>query len=105
MISGLALVSVTAQHGDNQHRIFESLNNTGLTLTQADLLRNYLFMRLPTRGAAAYESLWLPLSRTSTARPTRRWSIHWETSRSPATTRPLATTPSQSSGISSQAAA
>jgi alkylated DNA nucleotide flippase Atl1 len=61
VISGLALVSVTAQRGDNPHRIFESLNNTGLRLTQADLLRNYLFMRLPTRGEAVYESLWLPL--------------------------------------------
>ncbi|PWW62805.1 GmrSD restriction endonuclease domain-containing protein [Actinokineospora spheciospongiae] len=63
VFSGLALVSVTAQQGDNPHRIFESLNNTGLRLTQADLLRNYLFMRLPTRGAAVYESLWLPLQK------------------------------------------
>jgi alkylated DNA nucleotide flippase Atl1 len=61
IISGLALVSVTAQRGDNAHRIFESLNNTGLRLTQGDLLRNYLFMRLPTRGAAVYQALWLPL--------------------------------------------
>jgi alkylated DNA nucleotide flippase Atl1 len=61
VISGLALVSVTAQRGDNVHRIFESLNNTGLRLTQADLLRNYLFMRLPTRGETVYRSLWLPL--------------------------------------------
>ena len=61
VMSGLALVSVAAQQGDNAHRIFESLNNTGLQLTQADLLRNYLFMRLPTRGEAAYQSLWMPL--------------------------------------------
>ncbi|PPK63787.1 DUF262 domain-containing protein [Actinokineospora auranticolor] len=61
VISGLALVSVISQQGDNPHRIFESLNNTGLRLTQADLLRNYLFMRLPTRGDVVYESRWLPL--------------------------------------------
>jgi Protein of unknown function DUF262 len=61
VMSGLALVSVAAQQGDNAHRIFESLNNTGLRLTQGDLLRNYLFMRLPTRGEAAYQSLWMPL--------------------------------------------
>lgn len=67
VITGLALVSVTAQRGDNVHRIFESLNNTGLKLTQADLLRNYLFMRLPTRGAAVYESIWLPLQQQLTA--------------------------------------
>lgn len=60
-ISGMALVSVVAQAGDNVYRIFESLNNTGLKLTQADLLRNYLFMRLPDRGEAVYGSLWFPL--------------------------------------------
>jgi len=64
VIAGLALVSVTAQHGDNAHRIFESLNNTGLRLTQGDLLRNYLFMRLPTRAETVYHSVWLPLQQT-----------------------------------------
>jgi alkylated DNA nucleotide flippase Atl1 len=59
--SRLTLVSVTADHGDNVHRIFESLNNTGLRLSQADLLRNYLFMRLPERGEHVYETHWLPL--------------------------------------------
>jgi alkylated DNA nucleotide flippase Atl1 len=59
--SRLTLVSVTAERSDNVHRIFESLNNTGLKLSQADLLRNYLFMRLPTRGAHVYETYWLPL--------------------------------------------
>ncbi|GGZ46669.1 MULTISPECIES: GmrSD restriction endonuclease domain-containing protein [Streptomyces rochei group] len=57
----LTLVAVTAERGDNVHRIFESLNNTGLKLSQADLLRNYLFMRLPTRGEHVYETYWLPL--------------------------------------------
>lgn len=59
--SRLTLVIVTAERGDNVHRIFESLNNTGLKLSQADLLRNYLFMRLPTRGEQVYETHWLPL--------------------------------------------
>ncbi|MEV8065870.1 DUF262 domain-containing protein [Streptomyces sp. NPDC085995] len=59
--SRLTLVAVTAERGDNVHRIFESLNNTGLKLSQADLLRNYLFMRLPTRSEHVYETYWLPL--------------------------------------------
>ncbi|MEV1142740.1 DUF262 domain-containing protein [Micromonospora sp. NPDC049799] len=67
VITGLALVSVTAQPGDNVYRIFESLNNTGLKLTQGDLLRNYLFMRLPTRGETVYQSLWLPLQNRLTS--------------------------------------
>jgi alkylated DNA nucleotide flippase Atl1 len=61
--SRLTLVSVTADRDDNVHRIFESLNNTGLKLSQADLMRNYLFMRLPKTGAKVYEKHWLPLQR------------------------------------------
>lgn len=63
---GLALVSVTAQKDDNVHRIFESLNNTGLQLTQGDLLRNHLFMRLDDKAEAAYTDLWLPLQKSLT---------------------------------------
>jgi uncharacterized protein with ParB-like and HNH nuclease domain/alkylated DNA nucleotide flippase Atl1 len=64
VIRGLSLVSVTAQPGDNAYRIFESLNNTGLALKQGDLLRNYLFMRLPTSGERVYNGVWLPLQQT-----------------------------------------
>jgi alkylated DNA nucleotide flippase Atl1 len=63
----LSLVEITADRGDNVYRIFESLNNTGLRLTQADLLRNYIFMLLPTRGEDVYCHVWLPMqSRLST---------------------------------------
>ncbi|MFB8756944.1 DUF262 domain-containing protein [Streptomyces sp. NPDC059852] len=62
--SRLALVAVTAERGDNVHRIFESLNNTGLKLSQADLLRNYLFMKLRARGEHVYETYWLPLQKS-----------------------------------------
>ncbi|MCW2932176.1 MAG: hypothetical protein JWM19_3138 [Actinomycetia bacterium] len=75
LMSGLSLVSVTASHGDNAYRIFESLNNTGLKLTQGDLLRNYLFMRLPTCGEAVYQSLWLPLQQS--LRPNELETLFW----------------------------
>ncbi len=58
---GLALVSISTHPDDNVHRIFQSLNNTGLRLTQGDLLRNYIFMRLPESGEEAYASYWKPL--------------------------------------------
>ena len=61
VINGLTLVAVTAQPGDNVHRIFESLNNTGLQLTQGDLLRNYFFMRLIDRSQVIYDSVWKPM--------------------------------------------
>jgi O6-methylguanine-DNA--protein-cysteine methyltransferase len=63
---GLALVAVVAEPQDNAHRIFESLNNTGLPLTQADLLKNYLFMRLGDRASAVYRAIWLPLEKKLT---------------------------------------
>lgn len=57
----LSIVEIAAHAEDNVRRIFESLNYTGQPLTQADLLRNYLFMRLPSRGDDVYERQWLPL--------------------------------------------
>ncbi len=59
----LALVAISAHAEDNVHRIFESLNYKGQPLTQADLLRNYLFMRLPHRGDEVYTHQWLPLQK------------------------------------------
>ncbi|WP_433456591.1 GmrSD restriction endonuclease domain-containing protein (plasmid) [Streptomyces sp. CA-142005] len=59
--SRMTLVAVSAEKDDNVHRIFESLNNTGLKLSQADLLRNYLFMKLRQRGQEVYDTYWLPL--------------------------------------------
>ncbi len=61
VLGGLSVVSVTTHPGDNVHRIFESLNNTGLRLTQGDLLRNYLFMRMPGRAQVVYAAEWHPL--------------------------------------------
>lgn len=59
----LALVAISAHADDNVHRIFESLNYKGQPLTQADLLRNYLFMRLPHCGDEVYTHHWLPLQK------------------------------------------
>ncbi len=67
VVRGLAIVVVTAEPGDNAHRIFESLNNTGLQLNQSDLLKNYLFMRLGERADVVYDSVWLPLEKKLSA--------------------------------------
>ncbi|MDQ4215490.1 DUF262 domain-containing HNH endonuclease family protein [Microbacterium capsulatum] len=61
VLNGLHFVTITTQDDDNVYRIFESLNNTGLPLTQADLIRNLVFMRLGDRGEAVYDSIWQPL--------------------------------------------
>jgi hypothetical protein len=57
----LDLVSITAERDDNVHRIFESLNNTGMSLSLGDLLRNHLFMLLPTRAKSVYRKIWAPM--------------------------------------------
>lgn len=57
----LTLVEITTHPDDNVHRIFESLNNTGLKLSQGDLLRNYVFMLLPTRAEHVYGAYWRPM--------------------------------------------
>ncbi|BCJ37148.1 hypothetical protein Athai_46510 [Actinocatenispora thailandica] len=59
----MELVCITSDRDDNVHRIFESLNNTGMTLGQSDLLRNYLFMLLPTRDEQVYRRHWEPMER------------------------------------------
>lgn len=61
VLGGLAFVSITAKGDDNVYRIFESINNTGVQLTQGDLVRNHVFMRLGAAGAATYASWWLPM--------------------------------------------
>lgn len=63
ILRGLAVVAVTAEATDNAYRIFESLNYTGKPLTQADLLKNYLFMRLHDRAELIYNTVWLPLEK------------------------------------------
>ena len=55
------MVEITTQEGDNVHRIFQSLNGTGVRLSQADLLRNHLFMLLRSRAEDVYESVWRPM--------------------------------------------
>lgn len=62
----LRFVAITADRADNVHRIFESLNDRGVRLTQADLLRNYVFMLLPRRAEHVYENIWRPMQESLT---------------------------------------
>jgi len=51
-------ISLDRDH-DNPQLIFESLNSTGLDLSQADLIRNYILMGLePEQQKHLYESYW-----------------------------------------------
>lgn len=46
----LQVVFIDLDKGERPYEIFESLNFKGKTLTQADLVRNYIAMKLPARG-------------------------------------------------------
>ena len=62
LLDEVEVVSITLGDADNEYRIFESLNWKGAPLSQADLLRNYFFMRIPTdQQQALYDSVWLPM--------------------------------------------
>jgi alkylated DNA nucleotide flippase Atl1 len=60
----LSLVFVTVDEGERPHKIFESINATGVGLSQSDLLRNYLFMALAERSNSVYTQSWRPLERS-----------------------------------------
>jgi predicted transport protein len=61
-IGRLVVVDVTLDAGDNPQLIFESLNSTGIDLSQSDLIRNFILMRLPEKQQTAlYESYWSKL--------------------------------------------
>jgi uncharacterized protein with ParB-like and HNH nuclease domain len=58
----LVLVSIVLDKDDNPYLIFESLNATGLPLTQADLIRNFFFMRIHVNlQGEMYAEHWMPM--------------------------------------------
>lgn len=60
--SYFSVVSIVLDADDNPYLVFESLNAKGRPLTQADLIRNFFFMRIHTdEQENIYQSLWLPM--------------------------------------------
>ena len=62
-IADLRIVDVTLQRGiDNPQLVFESVNSTGVDLTQSDLIRNYLLMGLAeAEQTRLYNEYWSKL--------------------------------------------
>ncbi|MGG0936984.1 DUF262 and DUF1524 domain-containing protein [Brevibacillus centrosporus] len=57
-------ISLDRDH-DNPQLIFESLNSTGLDLSQADLIRNFVLMKLePKEQTDLYTEYWYPMERS-----------------------------------------
>jgi len=59
-LNSLLFVEISLERGkDDPQRIFESLNSTGLELSQADLIRNYILMGLePLEQIRIFENYW-----------------------------------------------
>lgn len=65
-IKKLTIVDIALDSSqDNPQRIFESLNSTGLDLSQTDLIRNYVLMgRGKKRQDQIYKKYWLPMEKS-----------------------------------------
>lgn len=58
-ICRLEIINITLNNEDNPQLIFESLNSTGLDLSEGDKIRNYILMGLPKqRQDEYYEKYW-----------------------------------------------
>jgi len=58
-ITKLEIINITLNKEDNPQLIFESLNSTGLALSEGDKIRNYILMGLPTKTQNEYyEEYW-----------------------------------------------
>jgi uncharacterized protein with ParB-like and HNH nuclease domain len=62
-IKRLIFVEISLERGkDDPQRIFESLNSTGLDLSQSDLIRNFILMDLdPKDQNRIFEQIWNPI--------------------------------------------
>ncbi|WP_271255089.1 DUF262 domain-containing protein [Pseudanabaena sp. Chao 1811] len=60
--NNLSIVSVVLSTEDDPYLVFESLNAKGRALTQADLIRNYFFMRIHSDNQESiYKQYWQPM--------------------------------------------
>ena len=58
-ICRLEIISITLNQDDNPQLIFESLNSTGVALSEGDKIRNFILMGLPSKEQTDYyEKYW-----------------------------------------------
>lgn len=63
-IGKLEIISITLDQEDNAQLIFESLNSTGLALTEGDKIRNYVLMGLPAQNQTEYyDTYWAKIEK------------------------------------------
>ena len=58
-LTKLEIINITLNQDDNPQLIFESLNSTGVALSEGDKIRNFILMGLPSKQQAEfYEKYW-----------------------------------------------
>ncbi len=63
-ISRLVIINITLKQEDDPQLIFESLNSTGLALSEGDKIRNFILMGLPAKQQEKfYTSYWNPIEK------------------------------------------
>ena len=62
VIGGLEFVHINLSSGENPYKIFRSLNSTGVDLSEADLIRNFVFMHVKLDDQDEFDAtLWSPI--------------------------------------------
>ncbi len=62
IVNRLSIVGIVLESDDNPSIVFESLNARGRPLTEADLIRNYFFMKIDlNQQEMIYKEYWLPM--------------------------------------------
>lgn len=70
-IKKLEIINVRLEHDDDPQLIFESLNSTGLGLSESDKIRNYLLMSLSTSAQEmSYNLYWNKIEEATDYQPT-----------------------------------
>jgi uncharacterized protein with ParB-like and HNH nuclease domain len=63
----IVMVGLDLELGDDPQLIFETINSTGMQLTKADLIRNFLLMgQQPDKQKQLYEDYWVPMEQIIT---------------------------------------
>lgn len=71
-IERLQIISIELDSDDDAQLIFESLNSTGLALTEADKIRNYLLMSLtPEEQHMCFKNYWQKIELATGNQPTK----------------------------------
>lgn len=61
-IDKLKIVWIQLEKDENPQQVFESINSTGVNLTSADLIRNYILMNKDNeKQTYLYENYWIPI--------------------------------------------